>query len=308
AGLKRFAERRKKPFTLSGILGAMYDSNVLLIPSGAAEQDATGSEEADVRLVASGSLAYRAVYNKHHEFTPTAFSYMLRSQKDEVSQADPFLNSLAVPYTYKGTAWSKGYKMTLKPSYEVINMDVNEDGEQEVIITSAVVNTDNTFVMSRDWIQSVIFEVRQDDSLIESATGDDDLDATKLTLTSRHINFLDQARKRLLTSYASAILNNAVGKNRTYQRFDLSSSYLRPLNWWNSTWTFGLTVYQISFVDNANDRVDINYNLATGISRPINKWLNWSLNAAYIQNNSTVDSFTYSRYTLTSNFIATTDF
>jgi hypothetical protein len=196
----------------------------------------------------------------------------------------------------------------VKPSYEVINMDVNEDGAQEMIISSAVVNTDNTFVMSKDWIQSVIFEYRQDDSSIESATGDDDLDATKMTLKSKHINFLDKSRKRLLTSYAAVILNDAVGKNRTYQRFDLSSTYMRPMNWWKSNWTFGLTVYQISFNENANDRVDVNYNLATGLSRPINKWLNWSLNAAYIQNNSTVDSFTYSRYTLTSNFIATTDF
>jgi tetratricopeptide (TPR) repeat protein len=308
ASLKQFAEKRKKPFTLSGILGLMYDSNVLLIPSGAAEQDATGSEVGDVRLVASGSLAYRGVYSKKHEFTPTVFSYMLRSQKNEVSQADPFLNSVALPYTFKGTAWDKGYKLTVKPSYEVINMDVNEDGAQEMIISSAVVNTDNTFVMSKDWIQSVIFEYRQDDSSIESATGDDDLDATKMTLKSKHINFLDKSRKRLLTSYAAVILNDAVGKNRTYQRFDLSSTYMRPMNWWKSNWTFGLTVYQISFNENANDRVDVNYNLATGLSRPINKWLNWSLNAAYIQNNSTVDSFTYSRYTLTSNFIATTDF
>ncbi|NQZ00101.1 MAG: hypothetical protein HRT45_05460 [Bdellovibrionales bacterium] len=308
ASLKRFSDKRKKPFTLSGILGLMYDSNVLLIPSGAAEQDATGSEVADVRLVASGSLAYRGVYSKKHEFTPTAFSYMLRSQKNEVSQADPFLNSVALPYTYKGTAWNKGYKFTIKPSYEVVNMDVNEDGSQEIIISSAVVNTDNTFVMSKDWIQSVIFEFRQDDSQIESAVGDEDLDATKFTLKSKHINFLDKTRKKLLTSYAALVMNNAVGKNRTYQRIDLSSTYMKPLNWWKSNWTFGLTMYQINFVDNSNNRSDINYNLATGISRPINKWLNWSLNAAYIQNNSTIDTFTYSRYTLTSNFIATTDF
>lgn len=308
ASLKAFAKKRQKPFTAAITLGAMYDSNVLLTPSGQAAQDATGSEEADIRAIASGTLAYRAIYNKKHEWTPKYFNYLIYSSKEEASPADPFVNNVSLPYSYKGTAFNKGYKLTINPQYETINMDINEDGAQELIYNSTVLNIDNTFVMSGMWIASYIAEIRLDESSIASATGDNDLDSTKYTLRTNHINFLDNKRKKLLSSYASLIQNDAKGKNRTYTRIDLSSTYIKPLNWWKSTWTFGLTVYRQEFTQDDDGRTDMNTTVATGISRPVNEWLTWSLNMDYSTNNSTVDDFTYQRYSATSTFTATTDF
>lgn len=304
ASLQKWEKKREKPFTLVGMLGLQYDSNVLLTPDGI---DSSGSQEGDIRGTLMAQLQYRAIFQKKHEWVPQVMTYYQYSSKDSVSSADVFLNSVALPYTYKGKLFGKGYKMIAKPAYEIINMDINKDGTREVILNGIVANIDNTFVMSQKWFASYILEARQDDSQLTSGT-DDNADATKFTLKNKNINFLDKKKKKILMSHAAVALNNATGKNKNYTKIELGAKFLKPIYWWKSTWNIGLTIYQQNYSDTSTNRKDLNANLSTGISRPINDWLNLSIAAAYTNNDSNVATNEYNKYTLTTNLISKLDF
>ncbi|MCB0408135.1 MAG: tetratricopeptide repeat protein [Bdellovibrionales bacterium] len=306
ANIKAWNKKKEKPFTLVAMVGAQYDSNVLLSPDGVASQGST--IEGDMRGVLMGQLQYRALYERSHEFVPTAMTYYQRSSKDSVSSADVFLNNIALPYTYKGTALGKGYKFTAKPAYELINMDVNEDGTREVVLNSIIANFDNTFVMNDRWIASYIFEARQDDSQLTTSTNDDDADAIRYTLKTKHINFLNEKKKKLLISNFAIVYNDANGKNKKYQRFELGATYMKPINWWESTWNLGLAIYQLNYPDASTARKDLNATLTTGITRPVYDWLNFGVTATYTNNNSDVSTNQYSKYTVMTNFTSNYSF
>ncbi len=299
-------KKKEKPFTLTAMMGAMYDSNVLLTPDG--DTGSGTAIEGDMRGTLMGLLQYRAIFERTHEWVPTFMTYYQRSSKDSVSTADPFLNNLSAPYKYKGTAWGKGYTLTAKPAYETLNLDANNDGTREVVQNSYLANIDNTFVMSKKWIASYIFEARMDDSLLPSSTGDANADAMKYTLKTKHINFLNEKRKKILMSYLGFVLNTADGKDKKYQRIEAGATFIKPLHWWESTWTLGLSVYQQTYPDASTKRTDLNTGVNTSLSRPINEWLNFSLALAYNNNGSDVSSNQYSKYTVTTNLISKTSF
>lgn len=298
--------KKEKPFTLTAMLGAMYDSNVLLTPDG--DSGSGTAIEGDMRGTLMGLLQYRALYEKNHEWTPTFMTFYQRSSKDVVSTADPFLNNLSAPYKLKGTAWGKGHTFTFKPAGEVLNLDANNDGTREIVQNSYLANFDNTFVMSKKWIASYIFEARMDDSQLPSSTGDANADAMKYTLKTKHISFLNEKRKKILMSYIGLVLNAAEGKDKVYQRIEAGATFIKPLNWWESTWTFGLSMYQQKYPDASTKRTDLNTAVNTSISRPINEWLNFSLALGYTNNGSDVSSNQYNKYSVTTNLISKTNF
>jgi hypothetical protein len=187
-------------------------------------------------------------------------------------------------------------------------MDNNQDGTRESVLSSYLGNWDNTFVMSKQWIASYIFEARLDDSQLPSSTGDTDADAMRYTLRTRHINFLDEKRKKLLQSFAGVVYNDAEGKDRLYQRIELGSTFMKPINWWESTWSFGLSVYQLQFPDATVKRTDFNSTVTTGLTRPVNDWANFGVTLSYTNNNSDVSTNQYNRYTVMTFFTTRNNF
>jgi tetratricopeptide (TPR) repeat protein len=306
AEIKAWESKKENPFTLNTMVGAMYDSNVLLAPDGVESQGS--AIEGDIRAVLMGQLQYRALFEKTHEWIPQVMSYYQLSSKDEVSAADALLNNVAAPYTYKGTAFGKGYRLTARPAYEILNMDNNGDGTREVVLTSYLANIDNTFVMSKKWIASYIGEVRMDDSQLPSSTGDTDADAMRYTLRTRHINFLDDKRKKLLQSFAGLVYNSAEGIDRLYQRFEVGSTFMKPIHWWDSTWSLGLALYQLKYPDASAARTDLNSTVTTGITRPVNEWVNFGVTLSYTNNNSDVSTSQYNRYSVMTFFTTKNSF
>ena len=298
--------KKQQPFTLTAMVGAGYDSNVLLTPDG--DTGSGTAIEGDMRATLMGMLQYRAIFERTHEWTPTFMSYYQRSSKDTVSTADPFLNNLSAPYKHKGTAWGKGHTLTAKPAYEILNLDANSDGTREVVQNSMLLNIDNTFVMSKKWIATYMFEARMDDSQLPSSTGDADADAMKYTLKTKHINFLNEKRKKILMSYLGLVLNMAEGKDKSYNRIEAGATFIKPLHWWETTWSFGLAIYQQKFDDATTKRTDFNSAVTSSISRPVNKWLSSSLALGYTNNASDVSSNKYDKYTITVNLISKTNF
>lgn len=286
-----------KRYFINGMVGATYDSNVLLAPDTETAQG-SATKEGDFRALLAGDFEYRPIFTKMHEWGAKAQLYYLRSSKDDVSRADPFQFNLGVPYTYKGNALGKGYKFALKPSAEIVFMDVNQDGTREGILQSYIIGADNTFVMKPDYLATYSAEIRYDDSLTPDSVGDANSDALKYTLKTAHTFLLDKAAKEALVASAGLVMNAAKGKDKYYQRYELGATYVRPTSW-QSTWSVGLSYYWLDFSKGADHRSDKNLTLSSGVIKPIKEWVSWTLNGSYSSNASNVEANHYSKFTVT---------
>ncbi|MBK8203764.1 MAG: hypothetical protein IPK68_16105 [Bdellovibrionales bacterium] len=126
AQLVVYKKNQAKRLLFNATIGAMYDSNVLLAPDNVNSQGSS-TEEADYRLITNGGVEYRILNGKTHEFSSKLASSYMRSSKSELSIADPFQNTITLPYVYKGTVKGKGYRLTVTPGYEALNMSVETD-------------------------------------------------------------------------------------------------------------------------------------------------------------------------------------
>lgn len=293
--IKQKREMSKRVF-INGSAGLMYDSNVLLAPDTETAQG-TSTKEGDFRLALSGDLEYRPIFTNSHELGVKAMGYYMRSSKDSVALADPMLWNLSVPYSYKGMAFGKGYKMALKPAYEIVYMDENSDGNREQVLGSLILAGDNTFVMKKDWFATYSAEVRQDDSKSASSTGDSNSDAMKITLRTTQTLLLDKAMKEALVGTLAYVNNNAVGKDKFYSRYDLGATYVRPTDW-NGTLNMGLAYYYLSYDKKDSVRKDNNITLSAGASKAIKEWVSWNVTGSYSLNSSNESESSYSKFTI----------
>ncbi len=286
-----------KRYFINGMVGTTYDSNVLLASDTETAQG-SATKEGDIRALVAGDLEYRPIFTKMHEWGAKGQLYYLYSSKDEVSRADPFQMNLSLPYTYKGTALGKGYKFALKPAAEVVFMDANQDGTREGILQSYLLTTDNTFVMRQGYLATYSAEVRYDDSLTPDSIGDADADAMKYTLKTAQTFLLDKSAKEALVASLGLVMNDAKGKDRYYQRYDVGVTYVRPTKW-QSTWSLGLSYYWLDFSKGADRRSDKNLTLSSGVVKPIKDWVSWTVNGSYSSNASNVEANHYSKFSIT---------
>jgi tetratricopeptide (TPR) repeat protein len=294
-GLIKQQQALKKKWFFNGMVGLTYDSNVLLTPD--SDTAGTATEEADIRLALAGDGEYRFKNTKLKEFGAKASAYYLRSSKEEVSEADPFLINLSTPYTHKGYAFGKGYKFALKPAYELVYMDLDEDGTRESILQSFVIGADNTFVMRNDWFSAYNFEFRQDDAMYPSSAGDDNADALKISLKTTQTFMLDKTNKRALIGNAGYLQNSAKGKEKYYDRIDIGVSYMQPTSW-GASWVSSLNYYISHYAQSSDGRKDKNLTLSTGVTKPYNEWMSWMVMGSYVNNASTEDANHYSKYSI----------
>lgn len=290
-----------KRWFFNGSLGLTYDSNVLLASDSQTSQG-TATADADMRLMLTGDTEYRPIYTQNHELGAKAFVYYMRSSKDEVSRADPMLVNFSAPYAYKGLAFGKGYKLAVKPQYELIYMDLDEDGAREGIMSSQVISADNTFVMRKDWFSLYTAEFRYDDSLSESSTGTNNADAFKSTLKTSQIFMIGKNQKEVLMATGGYAINSAKGDNSYYDRWDLGATYVRPTSW-EANWMTGINYYLINYgragsSDSNSGRKDQNVTFTTGFTKTLKEWVSWAVIGSYISNGSNVESNQYSKYTI----------
>jgi len=296
AQLLMFKKLQEKRWTLTGTLGMNYDSNVTYSPDNSTTGGTT--EIDDLRLVTIGDVAYRAVYNPRHEFQLKGNANLTNSRRDSAAVADPFIYNLSTPYNMKGLAFGKGYILGIKPAYEMLYMDPNNTGTKDKILSSMVLDWDNTFVMKPDWIAVYSLIYRKDTFDITSSTGDDDFDASKYTLKTMQIVYLDKAKKNALIGNLGMTMNDAVGKNKKYNRLDFGATFTRPMKW-GYAWNLGLNAYQVKYSDADPDRSDFNVALSTGLDKPIRDWVTWSISATYTKNDSTNETtYEYSKFVI----------
>jgi len=291
----QYKEMAKKKVFLTGMVGLNYDSNILLAP----DNDTTSGTalgKGGLRYLLMGSGEYRWMYNPVNEFSTKVATAYYYSKDAQFSHADPWLTTLTAPYTYKGMLFNKGYKFVLSPGYEVLYMEPAEGAaKRENILSSIFVSAENTFVMRDNWFSVYTLEFRQDDSNLPDTTGtDSDADATKLSLKTSQMFFLDSTKKKALIPTAGLVVNSAKGKSKTYDRFELGTTFMAPVHKWkDATWIAALNVYRANY--GPADRRDTNAALTLGFNKAEKDWMSWGLIGIYTNNPSNVTINQYSK-------------
>lgn len=287
---------RANKFTFMGTVGAMYDSNVLLAPDSSPDQGAK-TDIADFRLLTIGDLEYRPLFTDKHELFLRANAGLTNSLKDISAPADPYLYSLAAPYSYKGSVSKKAFKFTAKPGYEMLYMATGGSSTKTLALNSYFLLLDTTMIMRSNWIANYNFEYRGDDSRLASANGPENGDAAKYSLRTNQTFLLDKSRKQALVGTFGYVVNAAKGDNKKYNRWEAGAIFARPIKW-SAVWNFGLNFYQLKYPKETDGRSDFNLTLTTGITKPIKEWLIWGVSASYTKNDSSVTAYEYSKYTV----------
>lgn len=296
ANAMAIAKLRENKFTFMGTVGAMYDSNVLLAPDNASDQG-SNTNISDFRLLTVGDLEYRPLFTDRHELFVKANASLTNSLKNESAPADPYLYSIAAPYSYKGAMGKKAFKFTVKPGYEMLYMAPTGSGTKVSTLNSYFVLLDTTIIMNPTWFANYNFEYRGDDSQLASSVGQENADAAKYSLRTNQTVFLDKGRKKALIGSLGYVMNAAKGENKKYNRYEGGVTFTKPWKW-DTTWNLGLAFYSLKYPDESNSRSDFNTTLSTGLTKPVREWLIWGLSGSYTKNDSNVTAQEYSKFTV----------
>lgn len=294
---QQYDNERTHKWTTNGTIGVLYDDNVLL--SSDSDRDrGSATDLVAYRTLFVGSLRYRPAYEEHSELA-IQFDFLTMMSVDKsfkasqaITNADPTIATLTVPWTYKGVFLGKGYKFDVIPGYEMTFMS-SDNNQFKAIYTSYLGGFQNLFVMNDRWYMNLNLELRQDNSNLTNSIGDDNSTALKSKYTWSNINFLED-KKQLILSDFSYTSNNSLGKNNVFSRIDMGVGYVRP--WlWNTTFLSKLGYFNLNYSQNSTGRVDNSYTLTLGLSRPYSEKITLGVTGTYNINNSNVDANTYKR-------------
>lgn len=299
-----YQRSQKKKLTLTGSLGITYDSNVTFSPDNNSDQG-TVTDQDSFRIMALGDVDYRWINLPNHEFNTKLSGVAILSLDEsfveldsDLGNVDPYLTTFVTPYTYKGTIGEKGYKLAIKPGYELLYMDAENEGSPSQVMSSVLLGTENTLIMRDNWFSSYILDLRLDDSSLSSSVGDDNLDSTKITLKTNQSFFLDKSKKEILIPTVGYTLNSATGKNKTYNRIDAGVTYMQPTKWENTVASYSLALYKLSYSEATTERNDFDISLTGSLIKSIRDGLVWTTSANYTLNNSDQDANQYSKYSV----------
>lgn len=295
---KALAAKRSNWFFIDGVLGLIYDSNIVLARDQAREQGLITNVEG-WRLLTQVSARARPYYSQTDEVSVAVDLTNIKSfdtsfkHNATANQADPLLIGLRVPWTHRTTLGQKGYFFELSPGYETIIMDLDGTGKS-VITNSIKLDFDNTLVISKNWIAKGDWFLSSNDSdIVNDPTGADSISGG-LRLSS--IFILNKDLERYLIPDFGYRINDAKSSTFNFNRVDLGLTYTSAVfgdYMWNNRVAYYLANYE-------NARVDNNYTLSTGLSTSINAHWNWGVMASYIINDSTTNN--YKKYNVVSTF------
>lgn len=286
---------RKWNVSLGG--GILYDSNILLVSDSEPTQG-TATEKGGARGVLNGEVDYRFLYKLESELSARVSSTYMYSVDSDFASADPFLITTALPYVRKGTWGKKQAQAIFTPFYEKLYMDSNEDDTRETILNTIGLSGDGIVVNSTDYFSRYSLKLRQEDSLLSSSTGDDDLDATKVTLETQQVFLRGTDKKNTFVALGGFTWNMAKGDNKQFRRIDVGAIFSSPWKkFTKTTWNTGLTAYQLDYYNDTDGRKDTNFTFLLGMSKEVTERWGWSFNTSFVNNDSSLAANEYSKYT-----------
>jgi tetratricopeptide (TPR) repeat protein len=309
--IQQFEAERSRKWQISGTLGEMVDSNVLLIADSSTDSG-TASNTAGNRTLLTGSFRYRPIYEQTREFaaqldlvTMYTVDKNLKGAQS-LRNADPTMATLTLPWTTKGLIFGKGNKFDVTPGIESIWMSIEDDQNKE-ILQSYLLTLSDLIVMSNTWFSTFALELRSENSKLNSSTGDDDSSAFKTKLGNSNLVFVSDDKSKIVLVDGGYTINSAKGRNTVYDRIDLGLGYIQPI-FWGLSGNAKLSFFNLVYSQNANGRIDNSYTLALGASRPISDIWSAGLLGSYNINNSNIDANAYKKYSILLTFSGTLGF
>jgi tetratricopeptide (TPR) repeat protein len=295
------AKKRSNWFFIDGVIGLIYDSNIILASDQVREQGLVTNEDG-MRLLTQVSTQFRPYYSDTDEIRIGFDLTALRSfdtsfgPNPTAERADPYLVGINVPWTHRGTIDNKGYFFDLVPGFEAIIMDLDGSGN-DVITQSAKLDFRNTLLASKNWIAKAdLFLSYNESNIANFPSGPDAADSVTAGFRLSSVIIINKELERYLIPDLSYRINDAKDAFFAFNRFDIGLTYTSAVfgKWmWNTRLGYFLANYQTSRVDN-------NYSFSTGLSRRISPNWNWGIMGSYIVNNSTFNPF--DKYNVVSTF------
>jgi tetratricopeptide (TPR) repeat protein len=295
---KNLEDKRSNWFFIDGVLGLIYDSNIVLAQDQAREQGTVTNEEG-WRLLTQATMKARPFYIESDELSIALDVTNLKSfntsfgHNSTAAKADPLLLGVSTPWTHRGSFYGKGYFFDLAPGYETITMDLNRAGAS-VITKSVKVDFKNTLVLKKNWITKGDWFFSSNDSDINGDKTGADSTAAGLKLSS--IFILNKDLERYLIPEFGYRINDAKSATYKFNRVDLALSYTSAI-WGRFMWNNRVAYYLANY---ESKRTDNNYTLSSGVSTRINNHWNWGLMGSYIVNDS--NQFAYNKYNIVTTF------
>ncbi|MEK7356157.1 MAG: hypothetical protein AAB250_06885, partial [Bdellovibrionota bacterium] len=289
----------KKKWFLTATIGEQFDSNVLLVSDSSTSGTATNTK--GYRTILSGSVKYRSIFEEKREFAAqldltTMYTVDSSFQGDQsLRNADPNVVALSLPYTIKGTAFGRAVKFDITPGYETIYMSI-ENNENKEILASLLTSGTALLVMSDTWFSTYALDIRQENSKLNSSTGDDNSSSIKVKGSTNQLFMVGEDKKKFFIPEGAYTLNESIGKNSVYSRLDIGASYVMPWKWETSA-SFKLAYYNLNYPQNSTGRADNNVTFSTGLSRKLSDTWSTGLLASYESNQSNQSTNSYSKYT-----------
>ena len=286
------AARNRARWGFAFSLGPAYDSNVL----GASEHSYRKSLAA-TRMLYSAGIAYKAW--AHDEKTlgtelsvTDAYSWDNQFKADpHIQTADGLLLSFRAPYTV-----SKKDGYSIAPGFQSLFM-TDGGSDRKPIFNSAFLSAKKTFEHDPRVTTDIGGEVSFDAYSGRSLTGTSNPTSTKYSAWIGHASPLSRKSPALMSFDLLFSLNDALGVDAHYKRFQLAAAILMPTNVRQSNNLFFRALAGITDFDVAStNRKDVYSGASAGFIQSFNPRSVLTYTAVYRQNASDLELYRYSKH------------
>lgn len=294
------SKKIKYAFTLNG--GFSYDDNVLNVATNNSSTDTKafrlnygGSAKAIVHRTPTSDLGVLGSFNDYYS-TKTNFD-----TSGSVQAADALELAVNVPYNTELAIGAYQGNFEISPYYKSIWLAVGGDKTREEILTQVGATLSGGVPLKSNLMLSGRLDVGSDKSKLETSTGNDDQDASRLGLTMTPTWLLDLKGEKRLALDVGYTMNNAAGDNYKYNKILLAAAYTKP--WlWSADWTYRFEYYNQAYPSADSSRTDSVATVSVNLSKEIQKDLNLNSGFTYVYANSDLDSYKYNKWILSSLF------
>ncbi len=290
-----YKNQMKERFKYSLFAGFGYDSNVLNIST-----ENLSTNLSAYRFMYGTSLGYKFFYTYDHDLSVDFnfndyYSLDSKFKSDAtVQSADPQQLSLGLPYHLRFQVGQRIFTWGLLPSYQTLNMSL-DGGSRKKILDSTVFGSDLNFAVSDRFFSKIFFEYSIDKSSIESATGDNDLSAKKVTLNTTQTFVADPTQKKNWLLDLGYVSNAAEGKNNDYNKILAAVTYSQ-LGFWSAINSLKIDYANTKYASTDTNRADSVATANLGLSKDLTKKLSLGLNAQYTLSASNIETFKYNKF------------
>lgn len=293
------SKKLKYAFTVSG--GLSYDDNVLNLASNNSSTDTkafrlnyAGTAKAIVMRTPTSDLGIQGTFNDYYS--------MKTSLKTDgsVQAADALEMGLNLPLNYELSFGSFQSNIEISPYYKSVWLAVGDSARKEILTQLGFTLSGGKPIRSNLLISGRL-DFGQDNSKLDSSTGNDDQDASRYSLTVTPTWLLDLKGEERFAVDVGYTSNNAKGINYRNKKMQLGASLTRP-GIYSAEWTYRMDYSIQDYSEATSTRKDSVLTATASLNKELRKDLSLLGSFQYTLANSDNDSYKYNKWILSSLF------